>query len=319
MVTGADRRGEVGAAGVEAVTCGASGIGMDGKIWGGETLGGTRTYERAVPNVSESSMSRRLATLLLCLLSAGTAAAQEHSTWRWSGPLAAGRTVIVRNLNGAINLEPSTGNTVEVVAEKEWNRGDPNRVRVEARMMGGGSGDLLVCALWGADARCDERGYSHGGERGASRGWRDGDVAVRFTIKVPAGTRVRANTSNGSITATGTTGDLDAKAVNGHITARPASGRVSASTVNGSITARTTAGPPGTLEFTTVNGSVTLELAATINADVDLSVVNGTIRSDLPVLLNGELNRRHISARIGTGGPGLKVSTVNGSITIHRI
>lgn len=264
-------------------------------------------------------MSRRFAPVLLLMLSACTSGAQEHSTWRWSGALGAGRTVIIRNLNGAIQLEPATGNTVEVVAEKEWNRGDPDRVRVEARLTNGGAGDLIICALWGTDARCDERGYSHGTARGASRGWRDGDVSVRFTIKVPAGAHVRAHTANGSITATGTVGDLDAEAVNGGITARPASGRVSASTVNGSITARTTAGPPGTLEFSTVNGSITLELPATLNADVDLSVVNGNIRSDLPVLLNGELNRHHVSARIGTGGPGLRVKTVNGSITIHRI
>ena len=264
-------------------------------------------------------MVRPFAALALVLLSACSATAQERSTWRWSGQLGTGRTVIVRNLNGAIRLEPSTGNTVEVVAEKEWNRGDPERVRVEARMTAGGSGDVIICALWGPDAHCDERGYSHGEDRGASRGWRDGDISVRFTIKVPAGARVLANTVNGSITATGTTGDLDAKTVNGSITARPATGRVTASTVNGSITARTTAGPPETLEFTTVNGSVTLELAAATNADVDLSVTNGTIRSDLPVLLNGELNRRHVSARIGTGGPGLRVKTVNGSITIHRI
>lgn len=264
-------------------------------------------------------MSRRFAPVLFLILAACSSEAQEHSTWRWSGQLGAGRTIIIRNLNGAIRLEPATGNTVEVVAEKEWNRGDPDRVRVEARLTEGGAGDLLVCALWGADARCDERGYSHGTARGASRSWRDGDVSVRFTIKVPAGAHVRASATNGSITATGTVGDLDASSVNGSIIARPASGRVSASTVNGSITARTTAGPPGTLDFTTVNGSVTLELAATTNADVDLSVVNGTIKSDLPVLLNGELNRRHVDARIGTGGPGLRVKTVNGSITIHRI
>ena len=255
-----------------------------------------------------------LARPALCLAAALLVATELHAqttSWRWSGTVAAGRAVHIHNVNGAVEVEPGTGTTVEVVAEKKWRRGDPEAVRIEARQAGNG-GDLTICALWGPTARCEPEGIVSGRSR-----VRNTDVSVKLTIKVPVGTRVDAHTVNGGVTITGLAGDVDISTVNGSITARNTTGAVSASTVNGSITARTTPSATTDVEFSTVNGSITLELPPTANADVDLSVVNGKITSALPVLLDGELSRRKVKARIGTGGPDLRASTVNGSITIR--
>lgn len=257
---------------------------------------------------------RRLALIRPALLATAALLAAPpllaQTSWRWSGTLSAGRAVHIHNVNGAVEVEPGSGTTVEVIAEKKWRRGNPEDVRIEARQAGSG-GDLTICALWGPTARCEPDGIVSGRTR-----IRNNDVSVKLTIKVPANARVDAHTVNGGVTITGLTGDVEISTVNGSITARNTSGAVSGSTVNGSITARTTPSATTDVAFETVNGSITLELPTTANADVDLSVVNGRITSALPVLLEGELSRRKVKARIGTGGPDLRASTVNGSITI---
>ncbi len=236
---------------------------------------------------------RRLALIRPALLATAALLAAPpllaQTSWRWSGTLSAGRAVHIHNVNGAVEVEPGSGTTVEVIAEKKWRRGNPEDVRIEARQAGSG-GDLTICALWGPSARCEPDGIVSGRTR-----IRNNDVSVKLTIKVPANARVDAHTVNGGVTITGLAGDVEISTVNGSITARNTTGAVSA---------------------TTVNGSITLELPTTANADVDLSVVNGRITSALPVLLDGELSRRKVKARIGTGGPDLRASTVNGSITI---
>ena len=253
------------------------------------------------------------------LLAGGTAAAQAQSstTWNWTGQLGDGRTVYLRNINGEVRIEQGTGNTVEVRAEKRWRRGDPDDVRIEARMTGSGSGDVLICALWFERATCDENGYRGHSDR--DRRDRDNDVSVHFVVTVPAHARVDASTVNGGLTVEGTRGDIRASTVNGSVEARSTAGRVEASTVNGSITVRTTVSGASGVEYSTVNGAITIELPASAAADVDLSTVNGRISSDFAMTLEGSINPRRVRATIGAGGPTIRARTVNGSIRVRKL
>lgn len=257
-----------------------------------------------------------IATAAIATALAAPAAAQERSTWEWKGTLGTGRTVYLRNVNGDVRIEPGTGNAVEVRAEKRWRRGDPNDVRIEARQLGTGNGDVIICALWSERATCDESGY-HGNN---DRGWRgrDNDVSVQFVVKVPVSARVDATTVNGGLTIEGIEGDIEARTVNGDVDARSDGGRVEAETVNGSITVRTSAARTADLEYSTVNGSITIELRDGVNADVNLSTVNGRISSDFPMTLEGNINPRRIRARLGEGGASIRAKTVNGSIRLRR-
>ena len=106
--------------------------------------------------------------------------------------------------------------------------------------------------------------------------------------------------------------------VNGGITAATTGGPVRASTVNGSIDVRMGTVGTETLEYSTVNGSVTVRLPQQLNADVELSTVNGSLESDFPLTIQGRMDKRHMKARLGTGGQLLKFSTVNGSVQLLR-
>ena len=51
------------------------------------------------------------------------------------------------------------------------------------------------------------------------------------------------------------------------------------------------------------------------DADVDARTVNGRIESSLPLTLK-EYSRRSLKGTLGSGGRGLSLGTVNGSITL---
>lgn len=242
-----------------------------------------------------------------------TAGAQDpNETFHFESEVAPGRTVIIRNVNGAVRVERAAGSRVQVDARKRWKDGDPSRVRIEARNAGSGGGDLLVCAFWNPEATCDEDGY-HSNNNGRQS---NGDVSVEFVVQVPEGVLLDLNTVNGALHVTGATARVTARTVNGAIDATSLGGPVDARTVNGSIVARMSTTGAEELSYTTVNGSITVDVPRALDADVELRTVNGRIDSDFPLTLRGRINPRHLTARIGKGGQRLSARTVNGAIRL---
>src|SRR5262249_31719734 len=46
--------------------------------------------------------------------------------------------------------------------------------------------------------------------------------------------------------------------------------------------------------------------------------VNGRVETDFPVKIIGKISPRHLHGTVGSGGPALKLVTVNGSITLRE-
>jgi len=246
---------------------------------------------------------------------AGAQDRERDDSFKWTSGIEAGRTVFVRNLNGAVRVEHGTGAELEVRAEKRWRRGDPRDVKITAEKTS--RGDILVCAIWeGRNTRCDEDAYN---SRGHDSWWDRNDVSVEFTIRLPKGVKMDASTVNGGLSIEGATAQVRARTVNGSIEAASTSGPISAKTVNGGIRVKAGTIGDGPVEYETVNGSITLELPDSMNADIEMRTVNGSITSeDFPITVQGRFDRRRISGKIGKGGPELSVSTVNGSIRLRR-
>ena len=246
---------------------------------------------------------------------AGAQPPRPGSDFTWDGRVAAGRTLQIRNINGTITVERTSGDRVEVVATKRWRRGDPSIVRIEAIRYGPAESNVLVCAIWGS-ATCDEAGY-HGRNRIDRE---NGDVRVDFTVRLPDGVLTRIESVNGDISILGATADVDAQTVNGAIEIRTASPDLRASSVNGSIDVRLdSAGDGGSVHCETVNGSITLYLPPNFRGELDLETVNGSVNTDFPMTVQGRFDPRHIRSRVGTGGPRLSLETVNGSIELRRV
>lgn len=262
---------------------------------------------------------------LALLVAASSAGAQERSTssdrdFRWDGPLASGRSVYVRNLNGSVKIERATGARLEVTAVKRWRRGDPADARMEVTRVGSGDGDVLVCAIWrDVTEECDEQGYRTRDQR-RSRWDRDNDndVSIDVTVRVPDGVKVDVSSINGGLDVSGATSLVEAHTVNGGIDARSSGGPVNASTVNGDIDVRMGAIGSGNLDFSTTNGSINVTVPEGLNADITMRTVNGSVGSDFPMTVNGRISPRRIAATIGRGGMKIDLTTVNGSIDLRR-
>ncbi len=238
---------------------------------------------------------------------------QRDKSFSWSGTIPSGKRILIKNINGGIDVERSASNRVEVTAEKRWRRGDPAYVRIEPKKLGD---EMLICALWG-ESRCEEDGIRS--ERNNSSGNRNNDVSVHFVVRVPEGVRVDVSTVNGGLEVSGVTTDVRASTVNGSITARSAGGPVRAKTVNGSITiSMGTLGRADDLEYETVNGSITISLPENFGAQLELGTVNGRVTTDFPITVSGTLSPRRLRGTVGNGETRLRASTVNGSVTLRK-
>lgn len=263
-----------------------------------------------------------IAALAMPVAAVAPVAAQQSSgapsngnTFDWSGAIPAGSWLRIANLNGSISVEPASGNTAEVHGEKKWREGDPSKVRFVVSKDGD---NVTVCALWHEDDSCDEDGYQSHGHHGDND---HNDVSVKFTVKLPKGVRVEANSVNGALDIAGASAEVVAHTVNGRIDAASTSGPVDAETVNGAIHVRMDAIPANTqdLEYSTVNGSVTLEVPSNFSGELEMETVNGSLQSDFPVTMQGRFNPRHLRARIGEGGPTIRLKTVNGSVELRKL
>jgi hypothetical protein len=242
----------------------------------------------------------------------------DGRTFHWAGTIAGGHWLRIRNLSGAIRVEKSASNQVEVDAEKRGDREDVADVRFEMRRTGSDSGDVLICALWGEESSCDVDGsdehYYHHGFYGHHN-----EMSVPFTVRLPAGVNIAVSTVNGDVNVDGATAEVRARTVNGSVDASTLGGPVSAATVNGDVRVHmTTTGNATNLDYSTVNGSVTVDLPAKIDLDVELSTVNGSVQSDYPLALQGHIDPRHLRGTIGNGGLRLRASTVNGQIELRK-
>jgi hypothetical protein len=257
-------------------------------------------------------MNRGMIATVLALATATPVAAQQDFEWR--GRIPTGRSIEIQGVNGDVRAIPAEGADVVVQAERTGRRSDPMSVRIEVVEHDAG---VTICAVYPTPdhARRENECRPGGGRNSVQRN----DVQVRFLVRVPAGVRFEGVTVNGDVEADGIAADVKAATVNGSVDVRT-TGFAEASTVNGNLNLYLGSSTlTEDVEFETVNGSITIEMPDGLNADFRASTVNGSIDSDFPITVTGRVNRRSIRGSIGSGGPELRLSTVNGSIRLRRI
>lgn len=244
-------------------------------------------------------------------MSAAPAAAQED--WSWNGSIAPGQTIEVKGVNGAIRAVPASGSDVRVSVTKRARRDNPADVRMVVLEHARG---VTICAVYphASDREPNECAAGAGGRNSVD----NNDVSVEWEVQVPRGVHLTARTVNGSIDATGLSGNVIARTVNGQIDVAT-SGIAQAFTVNGSIDA--TLGRSDwndELAFRTTNGSVVVRFTRDLNAQVNASTVTGSIETDFPLEVRGRFMNRRLSGTVGSGGRTLSMQTTNGRIELRR-
>jgi hypothetical protein len=266
-------------------------------------------------------MKAHITHVLAALVLAAPLSAQERQTdpraFQWTGRVPQDAWVRIHNVNGGVRVERTAGNQVEVVATKQWRRGNPQDVRIEVKRFGPDDESVIICAFWTENASCDENGYRSRSE-GRDRN-RNNDVSVQFTVRLPAGVKINAGTVNGGITIDGATSEVRAGTVNGEVEAYSTGGPVTASTVNGNVHVRMgRLSGDRDLSYGTVNGNIVVEFQGDVDADVELTTVNGRLHSSFPLQLQGRIDPRHLRATIGKGGRRLRLTTVNGNVELRK-
>ena len=238
---------------------------------------------------------------------------QQQSEFRWHEPLAAGRVIEIKGINGNVEATPAAGGEVEVVAVKRARRNNPDDVRIEVVRHGDG---VTICAVYPTPEGREPNTCSAGPNDRSNV--QNNDTNVNFTVRVPAGVRFTGKTVNGKVDAENLSADVEARTVNGGINVST-TGLARATTVNGSI--RVVMGRADwsdELEFKTVNGGIDLSVPASLSAQVQVKTLNGDISTDFPMTVTGTFSKRRLNGTVGAGGRDLRLETVNGSVQLRR-
>jgi DUF4097 and DUF4098 domain-containing protein YvlB len=229
----------------------------------------------------------------------------ETAEWRKTYELAPGGRVEISNINGKIQVEPSTGNAVEIVALKTAKGSSPEAAkaaleRIEIREDVSPSSISVATKL-----------PRSGG------GWFEmGGTQVKYTVRVPVGAEVKFTTVNGGVDVTGLSGRVTAETTNGGVTARDISGTIDASTTNGGVDVELTRLGEGGAKLECTNGGIKLRLPADSKASISASITNGGIDANGLTLETTESTRRRLEGRMNGGGAPIHIEGTNGGIRI---
>ena len=231
---------------------------------------------------------------------------EETAQWHKTYELAANGRVEIGNVNGKIEVEPSTGNTVDVTAIKKARGASPEAAKA-----------ALDRATFTEDVSADRIKIDTKIARMEGIVFGGGGLQVEYHVKVPAGAEVKFTTVNGGIDIRGLDGRITAETTNGGVTMRNVGGQLEATTTNGGLDIDVSKKPEGGVKLECTNGGIKLRLPRDAKATISASISNGGISAgDLQIEQTGETNRRRLEGRLNGGGPRVQIEGTNGGITL---
>jgi hypothetical protein len=243
------------------------------------------------------------------------------------------KTIDVDLVNGSLSVIGDGGTTMRMDAERVIHAATQDQIERAKK------DDVLdmnekdgVAQVYENGPFRDSNSHSsdyHGFHEDSSRHY---DVAWNITVHVPRATALKLRTVNGGVTAQDTSGTFDVRSVNGPLSMTDVSGSGTASAVNGTNTVSFHENPKADTAFTSVNGKIEVTFQPGLSADFDLKTVNGGMYTDFESTAlsspagtatnqNGKFvykNRGESRIRVGSGGPQIRLETVNGGIEIRK-
>jgi hypothetical protein len=257
-----------------------------------------------------------LATALVACASDRGPLQSNPEAFAYSATLPNGMPVLVRNLRGAIEVEPSPDDSLRVTASTSW-RGDadyPRGLVLSAASLPTG---VLVCAIFGEDGACTPTDYK-GSSKNSFRLGGSSDVSVTFRLQVPAGVSLDLLGVDTRIISA-SSAPVKARTINGDVTVVTAVGPVRAETMNGDVDARmTTLTGPDSVVVKTMNGSAWAFLPESVAAMFEVSTLNGRVNTDFPSI-SANATGKSLRGALGGGGTPVKVQTLNGTAGLGRL
>lgn len=225
-------------------------------------------------------------------------------------PLSATGRVSIQNINGDVHIAVWDQNVVKVDAIKRaYQRERLDEAKIEV--------------VNSADSVRIKTEYPDRNQtfNDKAPGRYNNPATVEYTLTIPRKAGLdSAELVNGSLEIEGAEGDVKAASVNGQLKASGLVGEVKLSTVNGGVEATMTRlDDSKAVTLNSVNGSIVLIIPANAGAQIKASTVHGGITNDFGLTVNdGQYVGHDLSGQIGSGGPRIRLSNVNGSIAVKR-
>lgn len=229
----------------------------------------------------------------------------QSAEWKKTYQLDPGGRFELTNVNGRITVEPSTGNAVEVVAEKKARAATVEMARQALERI------QIQETVSPSAIRIETK---HDRNHGLFD--RAGGIEVRYTVRVPAGSDVTLTTVNGGIEVEGLRGRTVLETTNGGIKGRDLTGQVQAETTNGGVEIDLARLSEKGVKLGCTNGGISLRLPADAKASISASVTNGGIDTSGLDVDASETSRRRLNGRLNGGGARIEIEGTNGGIRI---
>ena len=217
--------------------------------------------------------------------------------------LSPGGRVELENVNGPVHISTWEQNQVKVDAVKY---ADSKQRLEEARIeVDSGSDHLSIRTKY---PEHDQWGMNVN------------PASVEYTLTVPRAARLdEIKLINGALDVAGAAGEVHASCVNGKLEAHNLSGSAELSTVNGQMDVTFNQIPGSSIQLSSVNGSVEMTIPSDAKAEIEASTVSGRIENDFGLQLNRhQFVGNDLHGELGSGGPRIKLSSVNGRIEIRH-
>jgi hypothetical protein len=246
--------------------------------------------------------------LIFVGLPAAVGARPLQKDWRiepfeWQGSLGAGRVFAVRNPHGDVRARRSEGPATAVYAAMQRHRDDPREWKISITEVGDGLAVDVVLAAGSVPAE-------------SAADWRP--RRVDLTIYVPAGAKLRVETTAGLIEAKRLRGDVQARSAGGEIVITT-SGNVDARSDEGRI--RYSFLDPrwvGSARLATRSGDINVTLPR--GANIDLAIhTRGEISTDGTLAPSTDPSRHELKAVLGAGGSPVAVESESGRVAVRQI
>ena len=241
------------------------------------------------------------------------------------------KSLDIDNVWGSIEVKAIDGNQVQLVVSKTIRaetQAKLDQAKKEVTLDITDQPDLVKLYVNGP-FRCD----CDGGCNGSHVHSDDPGYVVRmdFQLQVPRNIDLDLRTvTSGEINVSGVSGTFEVHNVNGAIDMTDVAGSGSVKTVNGHVKVAFREAPKENSSFGTVNGLVELAFPKSLSADFRFKTFNGGIYTDFPVTTlpvraveeQHEGSKvifradRYTGGRIGSGGPEIRIETLNGDIKI---
>lgn len=217
--------------------------------------------------------------------------------FRQTYQLAPGAQVDVRNFNGPLDIQTTSGSTAEVyVLRSARTPADLDYYKVVVENTGG------VFRVYTQQPPEERNQVS---------------VSHRAVLKLPRPAELTVRNINGHARLGDVDGPVHLGNINGPLEVGHFAGFAELSNINGSLAMTVERLGERGIQMRNINGQISFRFLDQPNADLDVQTFNGTVDSSMPGLTVQKTTRSSFRGQLGAGGTPITGSHINGTITIR--